>query len=531
MTRIATMGSNQVLTNQLMSLQIQVNTDNLQTSSKMKSQNYAGISAQSFQVVDLQNKSSSLQNYMQNNTTAQTLITVQTTQVTGVQSAVSDFRTALTQYTSGNLKDPAAVAAVQNAAIAAMSSMSDMLNSNVGGSYLFSGGKTDIQPVNLPAPTLAQFQTMYPGGPVATVKSVNGVPPTPTTGATFPVTRAQQLGSINLNTSLYGAGTVSYAYTEPAGVPTLTATAAVATAQYGTASFSSTGGATGNTGTISTTNTAWYNTLQPGSTTSNTMEPGTTFTFSDPGQPNDGTTFTVVSNSGTTLTVSPPPTTCTSTTGTFAPDVFASLPIGATVTVGGATAASTIVAPPNAAASSGNVINFLTTPQGLAPGAAPTTLSATEPNNYYDGDQMQVSHQVDPETTITLGVNSTNPAFEKAFRAMGMIAQGNLANNPARVQVVLNLLGNTLDGTPVTGEQNGGFADVSQTLGTNAVSLNTADTNDQSYQSFLDTQVQNMTEVDPVAAVAQLQNDTTALQVAMKALASITNLSLLTYMP
>lgn len=55
----------------------------------------------------------------------------------------------------------------------------------------------------------------------------------------------------------------------------------------------------------------------------------------------------------------------------------------------------------------------------------PTTADdhVTDPAYYYQGDQLTLSHRVDENATMQIGVKADDPAFEKAFRAMGMIAQ------------------------------------------------------------------------------------------------------------
>jgi flagellin-like hook-associated protein FlgL len=45
---------------------------------------------------------------------------------------------------------------------------------------------------------------------------------------------------------------------------------------------------------------------------------------------------------------------------------------------------------------------------------------------YYGGDDLVTEHRVNERRTLALGINAKDPAFEKAIRAMGILAQGNL---------------------------------------------------------------------------------------------------------
>ena len=94
---------------------------------------------------------------------------------------------------------------LQELAFNTLKDIESMLNVRPGGRYLFSGGVVNTRPVNLGHESLDAFQTAYPG----------------TNSASFPVTRAQQMGDTSLTDADYG--TLDFAST---GAMTGTTTAA-----------------------------------------------------------------------------------------------------------------------------------------------------------------------------------------------------------------------------------------------------------------------------------------------------------------
>ncbi|MBF0093229.1 MAG: hypothetical protein HQL34_01645 [Alphaproteobacteria bacterium] len=496
MARVATLVNNQILVDRMMTVRKRVDDAQVQVSTNKKSQNYAGVAFDSLRLVSFENQRTNLNRYVENNTTAQLRLKIQETQVTSVEKAVTKFRSALVTFSQLDLTTVAnptqEINNIQTLAFNAMKDVEFLLNTRVDGRYLFAGGKTDVKPVDFAYTSVSGFQTTYPG-----------------TGADFPVTRAQQLG----NTSLTSTTFESVGYALSNGASTITATPSVTNATFGTATFAS------GTSTITAGTANGFSSLAIGSK------------FTVAGSASNNTTFTVISNDGTTMTVYPAPTDEAATAvPTITPRVFAALPIGATITIAGATTGAND-ATYTITANTGNVLTV--TPAPAATEALPGggTISATLPNNYYDGDQMQLAHRVDEDRTITLGINATDGAFEKAFRAMGMVAQGDLLNNSGRVRVAINLLGDSLQhsASALPNESTSGIVDVQNTLGRNAVILDDTNKRHQDYMTFLDSRTADMENIDPLEAITRLQSDSNTLEIAMKTLARISDLSLSKY--
>ncbi|SDE76032.1 hypothetical protein [Rhodospira trueperi] len=62
---------------------------------------------------------------------------------------------------------------------------------------------------------------------------------------------------------------------------------------------------------------------------------------------------------------------------------------------------------------------------------------------YYGGDDLELEHRISEQRTLELGINAKDPAFEKAIRALGILAQGSLTHD-----VTANLGTLTFDEAP-----------------------------------------------------------------------------------
>ncbi|HYN39592.1 MAG TPA: hypothetical protein VES39_10100, partial [Rhodospirillales bacterium] len=147
------------------------------------------------------------------------------------------------------------------------------------------------------------------------------------------------------------------------------------------------------------------------------LSPGATITISDSETGNDGS-YTVVSSDG-----------------------------DKTITIAG-----TMSFPP--ATTEITVTNTLQDP-GTDPGTGnslPDTTASITIGTWYRGDTRTQTHRVDEDRAFTLDINGIDPAFEKAIRALGIIAQGvsgepgGLDENLERIDQALFLLNDVIDG-------------------------------------------------------------------------------------
>jgi flagellin-like hook-associated protein FlgL len=188
MTRVATYGSNQLYVSRIMDIQKRLENEQLQVSTELRSQVYSGIAPNSNRLLNLQNMKSQAQQFKEDNAVADTKLSAATVAVNSVADTIKQFRSRLTTFASGNTKDQKNVEQMQNWAYRAMVDMTAYLGTSVNGEYLFSGGRTTTEPVQLPTNSLGDFQQLFDG-------NINEVP----------TTRAASLVDVHLTNTDTGA--------------------------------------------------------------------------------------------------------------------------------------------------------------------------------------------------------------------------------------------------------------------------------------------------------------------------------------
>lgn len=427
MNRIANLASTNALVSRLMQTQARVNDLQIQASTEKVSQTYHGIARTSQRLVNMENSRDMLSNFVTNNGTADLRLKTMDAAVSGIRTAIIDFREALFEFEAGSGNEEQRIKDVQDAAFRALNDVGIYLNTDADGRFIFSGGRVTTQPVDLGLTTIQDFQAKYDGE-----------------STIYPPTRDAHVGT---NVTLPPAAT---------------------------------GGLT-----MSGTNTIDAATL--GSLAS--IPVGSTITISNSANGNDGI-YTVVSNDGDTITIS-----------------------GA-MTVG----ASTI-----------NVANTITN------GAdATATISVS---SYYKGDTASQTQRVDQNRDFAMDINAIDPAFEKAIRAMGLMAQGaygtngGLDNHPERIDQALYLITSSLEITtmgsaPFGVEEKSNIAQVQQDMGYQRVIIDQTNKRHETLIGFFDQNVIETENINTTEVIARLLDETRALETAYQAIARIQQLSL-----
>lgn len=411
--RISTYWTNQVFVNEMNTVQKRVNDFQSQAATGQKAQQYQGIGIESHRLINLENERDKLKRYVQDNSIADLRLHSQETAVDAIEKIVRTMRNSLVNpnldLTNGITPEEAStIENLQNQAFQAMKEIEGYLNTQVDGNHLFAGGRVDTEPVNFSYGTLSEFQTAFDGSDIV-----------------YPTTRAAHMSS--LTTAFASTGNLSF---------------------------------DNATGRITAVNAGSLSAIPVGSTI--TVASSTS---------NDGR-YTVLSNDGTNVTVSPALT---------------------------------------------NEV------------AAGATLST---DSYYEGDQLESTHRVDNTRNITLGINASDGAFEKAFRAFGIIAQGDLANNPDRIATALGLLNDSLrhDATNLPAESSSDLGDLVARIADNRVVLDRAGGRHQKDISYLEQQVGDLKGVDTFEVVTKLNHEMNALQISFQTLGRIQRLSLADYL-
>lgn len=163
---------------------------------------------------------------------------------------------------------------------------------------------------------------------------------------------------------------------------------------------------------------------------------------------------------------------------------------------------------------------------GSAVGTAPVDLdslaTATAPSTadtgYYKGDGAVCSVKVSSEQTVSYGVTADNPSFEKALRALSLVASG--ATDDDTLSEARDLLDEAISG----------LATVQTRLSLNASTLKTAISDQETYQDFASDLATNLSGADIAVVAARMSAYETQLQAAYAAIGNIAKLTLSSYL-
>lgn len=162
-------------------------------------------------------------------------------------------------------------------------------------------------------------------------------------------------------------------------------------------------------------------------------------------------------------------------------------------------------------------------------------------NSYYEGDNVSSKLRLDNNRSFDIDVNALDPAFEKAIRAMGVIAQGKfgteggLDQNLERVSDAIYLLHSALrsgvGGTPPYGEEEtSNINELGIRTGFKRVLIQETTTFHRQYTVLADDRIAMRENVDMLEAITHMMDETNALEAAYEAVARIQGLSLSSYM-
>lgn len=386
--------------------------------------------------------------------------------------------------------------------------MQSYLSANVDGQYIFSGGRVSDEPVKLPAGSLEQFQQLYDGS-----------------GTTYPTTRSASLLDIHTDSSQTGA--ISFdAATGTINAATLTTSPNVLSdLPVGSRITIGDSGGGANDGKAFTVRGV---TVDAGGThidvsplTTAPTVAGATVTYTDP--------------AGATQTLNPTNLNFSAGADTITFTPASGMTAGQVFKIAGAGANNGTYEVQSVA---GGVVTIKSTKVTTAGAAATISINA---DSWYKGDTIQIQQRVDDDRIIDLGVYASDPAFEKAFRAMGLIAQGSfgtaggLDQNMERLDQARFLIKDAINRNgsgvgPFGVEQVGDIEQLQTQVGVSASMIATKNTKHKSYSAFLAERIIGLENVDKTEAVTRLLDDQTALQTAYQALASVRELNLLNYM-
>ena len=413
---------------------------------------------------------------------------------------------------------------LQMQAFATMQMLADALNVSANGKYLFGGGAADKAPVQFNFSTLEEFQSYYDG---INIK--------------YPSNSASNLSNRSLNADNIGNLTIEKVQNNE-GV--LTAEKAggflskVLTANSettGTLSFDS------DKNTIQATQYGAFASLKAGDT----------LVIGDAGANHNGSYIVKsVSEDGKTITFE-------ASTPIRADDqivdgggaVFStSFPVGAVVEMDGF---DKNIAPRiqiTGVSEDGSKLYFTADPDRIPD----TTIAASSKwslssESYYQGGEFANTKRVTENQSITMDITGNNGAFEKLFRALGQVAQGNIVDtrNPADdieglinsenpldiIDEAVNLIQKAIyNSGNVDGELNSDLYTVTAKLSSNMVLLNNANETLTLTYNNLETSVSELKNVNQEEATMKALMALNNLNASYSMMQSILNTSLLNYL-
>lgn len=419
-----------------------------------------------------------------------------------------------------------AVKNAQNLAFSTMQLLADTLNTYVNGKYLYGGGAS-AQPVNFNYSSLEEFQSYYNG--VTTL---------------YPSSGAATLSDFSVDIS--NTGDVTFALDAgETNKGTITATNGsflkqsliMNEANVGSLKFD------GINNSMKATEYGAFTSLKPGDTIV------LTGTNADMGNNQKNLVVKSVSADGRTVTFVDEPR--VETTDVFNPQgdvvINKTFAVGSVINLEGfgnknlaPTATVTGISP------DGKELYVMVDGDRFPSiSSAGNTKWAISAETYYKGGDLEYNQRISESQTIGFDVKASDPAFEKIFRALGQIAQGNIVDtsNPMlsgsidtekTLRLVEEALDLITDATSGTGDisltKNSSLYSISAKLNADYTTLNKVTENQTLAVANLEANIDSVKSVDKDEAAVKLLLAESALEASYSILSSVSQLSLLNYM-
>lgn len=393
---------------------------------------------------------------------------------------------------------------LQQSAFTTMMAIVDSLNTFANGKYLFGGGVSTQAPVDFPFQTLEEFQAYYNGSSI-----------------TYPGNAAAQLSSWEVDGSQTGSITLERDDTM-SDRATITANGGSFLTTKVTAGAEATGNLSfdADDNTIKATQYGAFNNLSAGDTL--------VIGGNDAGGNAKAYVIKSVSEDGKTITVE-------DTNGGIAEDMeianggdltfSSSFPVGTVVNMDGFGSNISPQVQVTGISDDGTQL-YVTVDTSRFPANGEAQTFAADGNwsmtseSYYQGGDLSSEHRISENQSITMDITAADPAFEKIFRALGEIAQGNLTtsldptmeidgtidfdNTATRVEDALNLISEALfNGGKSTSASNGDLYTIQAKIDSHLVILNQTAENQTLVKNNLENSITSLKSVDKDEAALQ----------------------------
>lgn len=172
----------------------------------------------------------------------------------------------------------------------------------------------------------------------------------------------------------------------------------------------------------------------------------------------------------------------------------------------------------------------------------PASSGTVTANGYYKGDGVARTHRLDDIRTYENDITAMHPAFEKAVRAMSIIAQGKYGteggldqNNP-RVKDAMYLINSALDVVvegvppPYGEEETGSIQALQEDVGYNQVMLNNLEKKHKDLSVAFANRIVDIENVDQTETITLLLHEQRVLQASMQSFTRLAKLSLANFL-
>lgn len=503
--RLANFAHHQLMNSHLFKLQSNLFDAQIAVSTEKKTQQYAGVPDQSERLVRLEHLLNQSEHFISNNEVADLRMQSMDISLVGVEDTITNMYDMISDYSSGEMRDAEQVEQVQKFAYQALRDIQGFLNESVAGRYIFSGSRTAVAPIDLNlGENLSDFQSKWNGD---TTK--------------FPETRDAHIAEFgvadNLTFTEVGTGNNQAMRISIAGY---------AAADYD--NFKAGGdinisGGTSNDGdwTISSvdTTTGYIEVKRKELTTAGPS--ADTFIIKRGSEADQHISATVNYNAAAGTIAAPAGT-------------FSDVTVPSTMEISSGTGNDTMTVTITDVSADGSTVTVDQKVATVPGGAEAGTITVS---NYYDGDLMTTNHRVDENRTIDFNVNGLNPAFDKAIRALSIIAQGQfgtsggLDQNTDRAEDALWLLDSALDsptdGKPPYGpEDNASVEQLRFNTAFDRQQMKNSIERERTTINFLQTSISGVEDINLLEATTELLDIDRALQASYQVISRTQNLGL-----
>ncbi len=419
---------------------------------------------------------------------------------------------------------------LQNTAFSTLKMLTDALNTQVNGKYIFGGGTANTAPINFPFGNLEEFQAYYDGENIL-------FPSNPSALMCNKTYDSNDTGAITIASTGGNTGTLT-----AANAGAFLHEAINANAQnVGELNFST------FNNTITSTQYGAFNTIGEGDT----------LVIGGDGAGTNAKVYVVksVSSDGKTITVDDstpiaedltitPDSTVADESITFS----TSLPVGTVLNLDGFydnNLASHIQI--TGVSADGSTLTFTADPS-LIPNTTyqPSKDISLNAETYYQGGSLTSEKRISDNQSITFDITGGDAVFQKMFEALGTIAQGNIVSSfdatqgeTGDINTTLNRVNDAMDliqsaiyssGVSDSYETNPDIYTVLAKVNANSVVLNNVSEMQTTVKANLQNSIYSIKNVDQTEAAIMALMATNNLNASYACLQQVMNVSLLNYM-